>query len=244
MASVEPWLGDGATRHARLRLLCLPFAGGGVGMYRSWIGAAPAGVAVLPVQLPGRERRMGEPAYTSMKALVDDLVRDLSALLAEPWAVFGHSMGGAIAHALAVAATQAGVEPARLIVSARRAPGVAPSHPPLFALPRDHLIAEMQRRYGPLPEVLSRHPGLLDSFLPTMRADFRLLETWQAPEGRLLRCPLLTLAGSDDTAVPPASLLPWADATSGDCEHEVLPGGHFFARDATQARDRVMRALA
>jgi surfactin synthase thioesterase subunit len=179
-----------------------------------------------------------------MGDLVGDLVEELRPVLRSPWAVFGHSMGAAIAHALARATTADGLGPTHLFVSGRRAPGSPPPHPPLFALPKERLIAEVERLYGALPAVLHAHPGLLDTFLPTMRADLELLDTWAPPTDRALACPVTAYGGRDDHAVPPTVLDGWSETTSGTFRKVVLPGGHFgYVRDAHEARDDVAAVL-
>src|SRR5947209_4907352 len=82
---------------ARLRLFCFPFAGGAASAYRRWAGLLPADVEVAAVQLPGREGRFREPAFTSLDALLDALVPALRPALDRPFAFFGHSMGGVTA---------------------------------------------------------------------------------------------------------------------------------------------------
>src|SRR5262249_29407396 len=65
--------GTRAAPPAALRLFCFPFAGGGASAYARWGQRLGPDVAVLPVQLPGREGRMSEPRITDLDALVDDL---------------------------------------------------------------------------------------------------------------------------------------------------------------------------
>ena len=50
----SPWIVRTASRsEARLRLFCLPYAGGAASAYRAWPRALPADVEVCAVQLPG-----------------------------------------------------------------------------------------------------------------------------------------------------------------------------------------------
>lgn len=241
----SPWFvpSDRSTPPQR-RLFCVPFAGGGAGIYASWAAHVPDDVEVVPVHLPGRERRIQDPPYTAMRPLVRDLFTAMAPHLDRPFAIFGHSMGAAIAYELARAATLAGHTPDHLFVSARRAPGEPPTHPPLFALPKDRLVAETERLYGPMPAVVRRHPALLDTFLPTMRADFQLLDTWVTPGDAVLTCPVTAYAGADDQAVPPEALKGWSSVTRGPFRHVVLPGGHFgYVRDTHDARDDVATVL-
>lgn len=235
-----PWFAPRpAPARPKLRLVCVPFAGGGIGIYRTWPEAMGEDVHVLSVQLPGREARLREPAFTSMRALVPELLAATLPYADLPLVVYGHSMGAAVAHELSLALRDAGKTPRRLIVSARRAPTEPPTHPPLFALPEPTLIAEVERRYGPFPAVLKEHPALLSSFLPTMRADFQLLDTYQPSASAPLPCPIDAFAGDDDHAVPAHSLRAWAACTTGDFGLTVLPGGHFFVRDDHATRDRI-----
>jgi medium-chain acyl-[acyl-carrier-protein] hydrolase len=241
---MNPWLPPfDPTTPSRLRLFCVPFAGGGAGIYRTWPMKMGPEIQALALQLPGRERRMREAPYTAMGPLIDDLAAGLRPLLDRPWALFGHSLGGAIAYELALRLQAEGYAPEHLFVSARRSPDLPLPHPPLFALPDDRLVAETERHYGPLPAMLKQHPSLLATFLPTMRADFQLLDTWRPTQGQQLHCPITGIAGDQDHAIPPETLQGWARCTRGPFQLHVLPGGHFFVRDSDQARDLVADVL-
>ena len=221
---------------APLRLVCLPFAGGGAGVYGSWSSAFGDRVDVIPVQLPGRERRLRDRPYTAMAPLVTDLLATLIPLLDRPWVVFGHSMGASIGYALARAATAAGLPPTHLVVSARRAPGVPSPHPPFFALPDALLVSETERHYGPMPALVRDNPGVLATFLPTMRADYQLLDTWRAPTDVVLDAAVTAIVGAADPTVRPDQVEGWERVTRGPFEMRVVDGGHF---DGIRARHDV-----
>ncbi len=226
------------------RVFCAPFAGGGVAAYAPWQAAMPEGVEVLPLQLPGRERRLAERPLTSMRALLEQVVPAWLPLLDVPFVLFGHSMGGSIAYELALAAQRLGHAPAHLVVSARRAPGTPPTHPPLFALPQDQLVVQTEHLYGPMPAVLREQPALLAAFLPTLRADMQLLDTWIPPAPGELTIPVTAIGGADDRAVPVDRLAGWADVTTGPFHQRVVPGNHFsFLREASTARDVVVEIV-
>ena len=228
-----------------LRLFAFAFAGGGATFYRRWQPHLPAGVTIVPVQLPGRETRIRERPLTSMASVVSGALAAARPLMTTPWAVLGHSMGGAIALEFTLAAEAEGLRsPELLIVSARRAPRLPNPHPPLFALPERELLAAMTSIYGPLPLTLLKHPALMASFLPAIRADFQVLDTWAPDLSRQVACDLLALIGADDRSVAVEQLEGWDEATTGSITTDVLPGGHMNVRDGTDVRDRVARALA
>ena len=70
---IERWLAYREINpHARLRMFCFPYAGGGASIYRGWAGGLPAQVEVCPVQLPGREGRMRDKPYERIVAFLQD----------------------------------------------------------------------------------------------------------------------------------------------------------------------------
>jgi hypothetical protein len=89
------WL---AYRHevpgARLRLFCL--GGGGASMFGLWDLGMPAGVEVCPLQLPGRENRLGELPMIRISRIADSLSQAFAPWLDQPFALFGHSAGALI----------------------------------------------------------------------------------------------------------------------------------------------------
>ncbi|MEQ1503970.1 MAG: thioesterase domain-containing protein, partial [Myxococcota bacterium] len=93
----RPWLRT-IDPAAPLRLVCLPYAGGGTVDFRKWSDALLPGVDLGPVLLPGRESRLAERPFDDLPALADALVVGLGpALRLAPYALYGHSMGAWIA---------------------------------------------------------------------------------------------------------------------------------------------------
>src|ERR1041385_8512102 len=115
----NPWLGGaGAPAGARLRLFCFPYAGAGAHAFRTWKGALPPDVAVLPLHVPGRGSRLAEPAFTRNEDLAAALLDGLAGELTPPFAFFGHSMGALVAYEAARQLRDAGRPgPLRLFVA-------------------------------------------------------------------------------------------------------------------------------
>lgn len=224
-------------------LLCLPYAGGGSAMYRHWPTAMPDDVTVVALRLPGREHRLREPPFRAMSPLVQALWAELGPLLdGHSYALFGHSMGTAIAWQLTQTAERAGHPPFHLFVSGRRPPGAPAPHPPMFALPEATLISEIEARYGPLPPALKARPAMLRAFLPTLRADMQVIDTWR-PDPTPIHVPLTAYGGVDDPTLSPEILQGWELATSASAAVYLSPGGHFHARDLPDVCAHVGRTL-
>ena len=223
-----PWFRP--PKPARLTLIYLPYAGGGVNELRGWAEHLPEDVALCPVHLPGREARFREPAARSMMELVRPLGTALSDL-SGPYVIFGHSMGSWIGYELVRELRRIGGRlPEQLLVSARRAPGVADPWSGMHQLDDDALIDTIQARYGAIPPQVAAERGLLQLFLPTLRADLQLLETWDYQPEAPLPIPIYAFHGREDPGVPPEQMATWAGHTRRRFRQIGLAGGHFYFR--------------
>lgn len=227
--SPEPrWLPFGApTQGAGCQLLCFPFAGGGASFYRPWALRSDRRLTVLPVQLPGREERLREMAETDMGRLLDGLTTSLLPRLEGPLALFGHSLGALVAAALAQRLTALGRPARHLFVSGAAAPHRPPRRAPMHSLPDAAFAAAIAELNGTPPAVL-RDPRLMELFLPILRADCRLGETFRYDTARPMTCDITVLAADDDPFLDPDRTAAWAEITTGRASVRRFPGDHFY----------------
>ena len=232
----EPWLRVHQPRaNPRLRLFCLPYAGGTASLYRTWHQHLPEEIEVCAVQLPGRENRFREQPFSNLAKLVQMLLPNLLPHLDKPFALFGHSMGALIAYELAQQLQMGRHMPTHLIVSGRRSPILPDPAPPLHTLPGDDaFLAGLQRRYNNLPALMLSDAAFRDLFTPLLRADMTLVETYTYTSRPPLTCPLLALGGEEDANTSQAELRAWQSLTSADFAVQRFPGGHFYLNEQTQ----------
>jgi len=225
----ETWLSE--TRQAgrpKLRLFCLPYAGGGAAIYRPWPAGFPATIEVRAVRLPGREQRSAEPPWTDATRAAAALARALLPLLEEPFAFFGHSMGATIAYETArILAQDYGRRPVGFMASGRRAPQLPSRKAQLHLLPDQGLLEELERLGGTPPSVL-KSSELMQLILPTLRADLQLAETYVAAQPSGLACPVVAFGGAGDHEVHRSELEAWRQISNGDFRLHMLEGDHFF----------------
>lgn len=211
----------------RVRLFCLPYAGGGTGIFRDWARALPAHVAVCPVKLPGRETRFTEPAFTDTAALIDAMAPAFRDLLDRPYAIFGHSMGAILAFEIARRLAGGTRAPSRVFASGRQAPHIPDPESPCHQFADDAFIEALKERYGSDTPAF-QHPELIELMLPTLRADCTVCETYRPLPGDALACGLTAIGGDRDEMVTTDDLDAWAEHTTGPFDRVMLPGDHFF----------------
>ncbi|MDU3291436.1 MAG: pyochelin biosynthesis editing thioesterase PchC, partial [Pseudomonas aeruginosa] len=106
----------------RLRLACFPHAGGSASFFRSWSERLPPDIDLLALQYPGREDRFNEAPATCLEDLADGAALALRDFADAPLALFGHSLGAALAYETALRLENAGAPLRHLFVSAHPAP--------------------------------------------------------------------------------------------------------------------------
>ncbi|MBZ4016089.1 thioesterase II family protein [Streptomyces purpurogeneiscleroticus] len=214
----------------RLKLFCLPYAGGSANrVFHDWTPALTEHVELWPLELPGRGARMAESPCTSVEALVDDLLHAVLPALDGPYALFGHSLGAIVAFELARRLEHAHHRPAvHLMVSGHEAPDV------LSEPDRDHLLPdeEFRDRLSELagtPQEVLDNDDLMELVIPVLRADFAAANTYRLDSPWLrLSCPVTAFGGIEDPEAPPHTLRAWQHRSTGPFRLRLLPGNHFY----------------
>ncbi|MFF8973061.1 thioesterase II family protein [Streptomyces sp. NPDC014995] len=239
---------SGAARDVcRIRLVCFPQAGGGTLAYRPWMPELAPDVEVLPVVLPGRDSRYGEPPISDLAQLARAAAEGLRPVLFDqehdvPYAFFGHSLGAVLAYETARILSDKHHPPALLIVS-----GSAPPHRaatavrPCHTLPDEEFLTEVVR-LGGIADAALDEPELVRMMFPVLRADFTAAETYVHATAAPLDCPLVVYVGDTDAGVRRAQLTEWDRATNvRPVRHRVFEGDHFYLDDARRPLLRALR---
>ncbi|MFI6409689.1 thioesterase II family protein [Streptomyces sp. NPDC050548] len=219
----------GRCHETRLRLVCLPHAGGAASFYNSWARWLPPGVELLTVQYPGRQDRITEPPISRMDELAVQVTQALQPYLARdpPLVLFGHSMGAWVAfevvRRLEISFAH---RPLGLIVSGQVAPHL-PSEREWPDGSDEGLIAELSRIDGADTAPVLQ-PELRELVMPAIRSDFSLLREYSPQPLRRISTPVTAFAGIDDADVPWNKVAAWEDATTGSYVSHKFPGGHFY----------------
>ena len=232
LAAATPWLP--AQRRAGPKagpapvLICFPPAGAGAGFFRDWPDAL-SDIRIVPVQLPGREERFGEPAEEDAFAIAREVA---AAIASEGWdrpLLLGYSYGALLAFETACQIEQSGHEVSGVVTLARAAPQTEPQ-PSVADLP-DGPFLDYVRRLGGLPPEFDEIPELAELLLPVMRADFRANDGYARSPDVRLKCPIATIAGTMDPATADGRDAAWAGRSEAEHRLVRIAGGHFFIHE-------------
>lgn len=220
------------------RLVCLPHAGGSASWFLPVATALSPAVEVVAVQYPGRQDRRAEPAIDDL-AVLADRVAPLLAGDGPPLSVFGHSMGASLGFEVIRRLEAAGQRPVRLFASGRRAPSEFRGE--TVHRKGDAAILADVRALSGTSSFLLEDDEMMRAALPALRADYRAAELHRVSADTTVDCRITVLTGDRDpkTTLPEAEA--WSRHTTAECEVRILPGGHFFVSEQSEAVLKILR---
>ncbi|MEU5635913.1 thioesterase II family protein [Streptomyces rishiriensis] len=226
----------------RVPLVCLPFAGSGAGFYRGWRKLNTDGIEVIPLQLPGREERFGEPFPTDVVAIAKELAMDAARTSADkaPMALLGHSLGAVVAYEMARELMRMGPDLVRhLFVSGSPGPWTRRT-PRATGLDDEDFLDRVVEFAGYRHEAFD-NPDLRSVLLPVLRADVAMHESYDPPAHELIDIPVTSLRGANDHLVTRSHVEEWRAVTTARFSVAELPGGHMYLVDEPLALLEIVR---
>lgn len=228
-------LGAPRKADARAILFCFPHGGGSAQSLTSLVEAAPPSIDVIAVQLPGRGPRFAEAFADTCDAFLDELLPIMAEAIDRPYALFGHSIGAALAFAAAQAFERLGDEPPLALFASAFAPPAAGGMRGNGQLSTadwlqfsDHDFLAQLARFAPVDPRAWTDASLRDLIVAPTRADFRLAGTVPFEGGAAIATPIFALGGQEDVEATPEDLVAWRGVTSGAFAREIFSGGHFY----------------
>lgn len=225
-------------RASEVTLLCLPGAGGTPATYRGWSQSLAPDINVQPLAIP----RPADGSAMPLRESADALAAKLSSQTGKPYAFFGHSLGAILAFETTRALLADGCPPpVRLFVCGSASPVLeARNGRGLYDLPDEEFLAEVAA-LGGLPSEITADEELRRAFLPGLRADYRMAETYMYEPGPPLPCPISVFRGQADPLVDPATVSLWDDHTTSEATVRTVPGDHFLLHDSAAFLHRAIR---
>jgi surfactin synthase thioesterase subunit len=226
---------------SRVRLVCFPHAGGSASYYFPFSKALTPDTEVLAVQYPGRQDRRDEARIEDLHELARAVFQPLLSYIDRPLALFGHSMGAAVAfEAARLLEHEAGVVPAHLFVSGRRGPLAPGPEVYLHTQGNDALLAELKELSGTGGQVMA-DDEMLRAVLPVLRSDYKAGETYLYRDGPDLSCPITAYVGDADPKASVDDVRLWGKHTAAGFSLTRFAGGHFYL---SRKREELLHAVS
>lgn len=225
----------------KAKLLVFPYAGGGVSVFRKWEKYF-GDIRVYATQYPGRENRIGEEPIKDFDILLENIYENLGDIISGdiPYYLFGHSLGTKLIYELTlkifdkICREPKGLinKPKGIIVSAGKAPCFKEENP-IYHLNDVDFIKGINR-YSGTPKEIIQNIEIMKVFLPMLRADFMIDETYQRKDIVKIDIPILGLMGTEDNELKIEELRKWEEYTINDFKYSYIEGGHMFVNTNTE----------
>jgi surfactin synthase thioesterase subunit len=220
----------------------------------------PDHVEVCPIQLPGKENRMKEKAFTDIGRAIDILKQVLTPLLDRPYAFYGHSMGSLLAYRLAYKLwSEIDIKPGHIFAGAYSSPTILPN--PFLWSTREK-FKEIGYDDIPDPESLSSIPPekidemlavvfarwgisieLLRLLLPTTLAEMQIVRNCNIVDKLIFDVPITAIHGKFDEVIEESEMHAWRKLTTGPFTLHIVPGDHRFL-NKDQAQKQLLELIS
>ena len=212
------------------RVFCFPFAGGDFFSYRPFLKVAPSELQFMPVELPGRGKRISEPLVSDVKVIAQDIYRSMIPHIDKPYAIYGHSMGAIIAYLVTrIIVKEKKNRPVTMLLTGAMGPSVLKDEPVRHLMTYDELVIEL-RKLGGVPEEVLNNKNLMDFYSTILRSDFKAVETFDYKPEEPINIPITVITGTQEKITRDQAMT-WKNETTGEFKFFQFPGDHFFIFD-------------
>lgn len=215
----------------KVKLICLPYAGGSATIYSKWIYMLDKRIEIVSPELAGRGKRYNEPYYKDLNEAVEDIYKNIRLITnSGPYALFGHSMGSLLTFELYYKLKEKGHrEPEAIFFSGKAAPNI-PIKEKVHLYSTEQIIKKISSLGGTPKEILDNE-DIINLYLPIIKADYKITETYEyKKKNSLISSSCHILYGSEDD-ITLEELLEWENHTCDIPTFYKVSGGHFFIKN-------------
>lgn len=212
-----------------IKLFCIPYAGASTTIYYKFTNYLANNVILCPIEISGRGIRFEEECLTSYKETVDDVVNQILSQLKddETYAILGYSMGALIAYDVVYRIKdKSNKVPCCIFISAHQPLNIKNDMKRTLDLSDDELIQKLIEQGG-ISESISREKEFVEIFLPIIRSDFKIIESFKfSQQNNILDSKIIVMFTKEDKYSD--RIRDWDEVFNTNCHYEEFKGNHFF----------------
>lgn len=226
----------------KVKLYCIPYSGGSADVYLKWNKHVPETIEIVPVELAGRGKRIKQPLHESLEEVVSDIADMIESDHNdwESYAILGHSMGALLAFETYYELLRRGVDmPDHMFFSGRKAPQNK-TKTQFYLLPEEEFL-KVVFVYGGTTPAIMQNPELRKLFLPILRADFKIAETYDyKSRTEKITCPITIVNGTEDDSVLEFDMNEWCEFAGSTFTNKEVQGDHFFIMENIEETVKIL----
>lgn len=213
----------------KIKLFCFPYAGNSAMVYWPWKKYLHPSIELSPKELAGRGKRIKDPFNNSMDEAVTDIYNSIQNELHCNYAIFGHSLGCILAYEIVYRIVELNKKPPlHVFLSGRNPPHKQDVNRRVHTMSEKEIIYKLMT-IGGTPVNFFTDKNLLACYLPIIRSDYTLIETYtHKKERNPLDVDISIFYGNNDQQTTESSLHEWKNYTTKECRFYEFPGNHFF----------------
>lgn len=219
-----------------MKIICVPYAGGSSSVFAKWKKYISPDIEIIAPELAGRGARCRESFYSSIQFAAEDIYRIVSEKnIDDRFAIFGHSMGCFIAYELyrkICGDPQLKSKLVHIFMSGNYAPHLnnnSEHHTEFYKLEAEGIKEELIRLGGTAKEIFD-DPVFAQYFLPIIRSDYYITETYEPESLEKFTCGCTVYNGLEDELTP-EDLESWRVYSPCGFTIKNFSGNHFFIND-------------
>ncbi len=222
----------------KMKIFCLPYAGGTKNVYREWVDKYADLVEIIPLEYSGHASRFDEELFTSADDMADDISTLIIAEKPTNYAIYGHSMGSLISLLTTVRLEERyQYAPKAVIIGGTRPPHLSYKDVQIGHLPKNEFIQKIFDM-GQMDSEIMEEPELIDILYEIISADIMIGENYTGfSELPKIKADLFVMTGLQDDEAPQEDMEEWKDYSDGKFELKTFNSEHFFPFNCPEFHD-------
>ena len=217
-----------------MKLFCLPYAGGSSIIYYPWRKYADKSIFIEPIELKSRGIRKSEEFYKNFDEAVCDIFEKVKDKIDGGYAIYGHSMGAILAYELYCKICKENLpKPSHMFFSGCKPPKDIENRIKICDMSDEDILKNVIS-FGGISDELIKDKRMLKLFLPIIKNDFKILESYKSNGIRQkIDCDISVLNGKEDN-ISLEEISKWNEYGNKSFNVYQFQGGHFFIKNNTK----------